>query len=416
MDENMLFNVINSLPYGIFWKNEELVYLGCNQKFLYLVGKQAITDIIGKTDIDIGWGTGRAGQLSTSDQQVINGKRPINVEQVVTLPKGPQVVVKINKVPLLEQDGRCVGLLGIVTQVAEQIAGYNASSTIKPELGTKANAEKLVFAKTTHPVVLLVEDNDIASNISQIILKQFGCEVKTTANAKEALVWATQGNADLMITDIGLPNMSGTELTMLIRAWEQSSHSRRLPIIGLTALAMDNMKKECLDSGMDTVVRKPLTHEITKEILSLYLQAQSSNSAKEKTALEGMPEDDKKWFQLANYPVFDMAMGLRNLGGNKRILSDALKMLVEESIPYEMQNLQKAHAENDWGRIQAIVLKLNGGALYCGAVKMTHACQCFEDYWISGQRQLLEKIYIQLIAVLIETQKTIKSVLEPQKM
>lgn len=60
--ELYLENIIERIPYHIFWKNADCVYLGCNQRFAELIGR-APRDIIGKTDFDFGWGEGKQSSI-----------------------------------------------------------------------------------------------------------------------------------------------------------------------------------------------------------------------------------------------------------------------------------------------------------------------------------------------------------------
>ena len=69
----VLKNIIERIPYYIFWKNRDSVYLGCNQRFLDLVGKKSASEIIGKTDFELGWGIGESDNFRKGDQEVMGG-------------------------------------------------------------------------------------------------------------------------------------------------------------------------------------------------------------------------------------------------------------------------------------------------------------------------------------------------------
>ncbi|HEX4044378.1 MAG TPA: response regulator [Gammaproteobacteria bacterium] len=298
--------------------------------------------------------------------------------------------------------------LGLLFYLQFQEAVRTASLQADSPATSSDKAQHKLF----HANLLLVEDNDIARNISKIILKQFGCEVQTTASGKEAFNLVMKNDYALMIVDIGLPDIQGDELTRMIREQEKAQGKKHLPIIGLTALTFDKTKEECLKAGMNMVIRKPLTYDATKDFLNQFLPASMAVSEEKPTTPSGK---DERILQLQKYPLFDLNDGLMHLGGNKRILLDALLMLVLESIPTERAVLLQAHAIHDWETINHTILKLSGGALHCGALRLTQACQLFEGRWIAQDQAGLESLYLPLMMILDETEREVKAFLECEK-
>lgn len=107
-----LEKIIDRIPYFIFWKNLESVYLGCNQRFADLVGKKSPREVIGKTDFDLNWGQGEPEFYIQGDQEVMRGNPRVNIEEVLIRPDGSRVVMLVNKLPLRDQYGHCIGVLG----------------------------------------------------------------------------------------------------------------------------------------------------------------------------------------------------------------------------------------------------------------------------------------------------------------
>jgi CheY-like chemotaxis protein len=85
---------------------------------------------------------------------------------------------------------------------------------------------------------------------------------------------------DVIITDIGLPNIDGNEYTVLYRYWEKKSHRYPVPIIGLSAHTSDEIKREAIAAGMNAVLAKPINSEKINEILKLLVSDErlTSNS------------------------------------------------------------------------------------------------------------------------------------------
>ena len=122
--------------------------------------------------------------------------------------------------------------------------------------------------KTGH--VLLVEDNIIALHLIEALTAQAGLTYVSATNGETAFNYAKSTNFDMIITDIGLPNISGYELTAAIRQWEQATNRPPVPIIGLTAHASHSLQKECLQAGMQQMISKPIDVATIKKLMHQY--------------------------------------------------------------------------------------------------------------------------------------------------
>lgn len=74
-ERKFLCDLIDQLSVAIFWKNTELVFLGCNKFFANLVGLSSPQDIIGKTDYDLLWGDALANSYRQEDQQILQSQQ-----------------------------------------------------------------------------------------------------------------------------------------------------------------------------------------------------------------------------------------------------------------------------------------------------------------------------------------------------
>jgi PAS domain S-box-containing protein len=116
----VLKNIVERLPYYIFWKDITSAYMGCNQRFLDLVGKQNADEIIGQTDFELGWGDGEPEFFRMADKRVMDGFAQINLEEILVRPDGSQIVMLVSKVPLRDEYHNCIGILGMSTDITEQ--------------------------------------------------------------------------------------------------------------------------------------------------------------------------------------------------------------------------------------------------------------------------------------------------------
>jgi len=112
--------VMDSLPMGIFWKDRNSRYLGCNQRMLLDAGLSSIQEIIGKTDFDMPWGED-AKLHEASDSLVLEfGQSLLNVEETCTKIANTPKCLRTNKMPLKTPYGEIIGILCSYEDITEQ--------------------------------------------------------------------------------------------------------------------------------------------------------------------------------------------------------------------------------------------------------------------------------------------------------
>ena len=125
-----------------------------------------------------------------------------------------------------------------------------------PHRATEAGLEQDArLARIRGARILLVEDNEINQLVALESLRKMGFEVEVAANGREAVELAAANSYRAILMDLQMPEMDGFQATALIRA---TATGRDLPIIALTAAAMVQEKKACLDAGMNDHVPKPI--------------------------------------------------------------------------------------------------------------------------------------------------------------
>lgn len=114
--------------------------------------------------------------------------------------------------------------------------------------------------------VLLVEDNEVNRKLALHMLKRLGCSVEIATNGREAVEMTASRVYDLVLMDIQMPEMDGIEATRLIREREQNS-GRHLPIVAMTAHAMEGDRERCLAAGMDDYLSKPVKIDLLAQMV-----------------------------------------------------------------------------------------------------------------------------------------------------
>lgn len=259
--------------------------------------------------------------------------------------------------------------------------------------------------------VLVVEDNPIAQTVAKSILAQLNCQADIAESGNKAVEMWKAGAYDLIFMDIGLPDIDGYQVTHLIRVQELAKKSHT-PIIALTAHAGDENKKRCIDAGMNAVLTKPLTVKSCTDIVDAFIPGKHPHKTQESlNYFSDLPQQTDELFNLSPFPLLDIKEGIKTTG-SKTALADMLTFMVNESLPDDLAAMKKAHAAQDWDKTQQLAHKIKGGAVYVGTVRIKMACQYLERYWKTGQRNLLEELYQQILKVIEESLSEISHWLE----
>jgi two-component system aerobic respiration control sensor histidine kinase ArcB len=122
--------------------------------------------------------------------------------------------------------------------------------------------------RTRH--VLLVEDNLVALRVIELFANQIGLQTLSATTGEQAMELATTHDFDLIITDLGLPGISGYLLSANIREWEQLNNRPSTPIIGITAKPLQEVSEQCKLSGMNWVLSKPINGDILTKMVGKF--------------------------------------------------------------------------------------------------------------------------------------------------
>ncbi len=131
-----------------------------------------------------------------------------------------------------------------------------AGQFLKENLNTWPKEKTEAVAKTVK--ILLAEDNPINQKVATLILRKSGYEVEVVNDGAEAVQALMVRSYDLVLMDVQMPNMDGLEATRRIRDPQSRVLNSQIPIIALTAHAMKGDEENCVASGMNDYLAKPI--------------------------------------------------------------------------------------------------------------------------------------------------------------
>ncbi len=190
---------------------------------------------------------------------------------------------------------------------------------------------------------LLVDDNEINRQIAKELLEQAGINVEMATNGLEAvnLVNGNPNYYDIVLMDVQMPEMDGITATKIIR---ETFSANDLPIVAMTAHAMEQERLRCLSAGMNDHVSKPISIDALHKSLSVWLRGkvysdcvtdrnyQTFNVSDPDILDDGLPH---------NLHPFDLPSAIVNVNNNRLLIKSMLIKFVElyESAPVDILNL-----------------------------------------------------------------------------
>ena len=123
--------------------------------------------------------------------------------------------------------------------------------------------------------VLLVEDNVVNQKLASRLLERLGHSVVVAADGLEALAALERQPVDVVLMDVQMPKMDGFEATAAIRQKERARGAERIPIVALTAHALQGDRETCLAAGMDAYLAKPVLRDDLARVLAEVTEARA---------------------------------------------------------------------------------------------------------------------------------------------
>ncbi len=220
--------------------------------------------------------------------------------------------------------------------------------------------------------ILVVDDTPVNREVAIVMLRKLGFTAEGVASGEAAIQAVTRGTYAAVLMDCQMPGLSGYEATRRIRGLSDRAKAR-IPIIAMTAHALQGDRELCLASGMDDYLAKPIKSASLKTTILRWLQAADEAScaaheppraAATKRQLDAVDEETIKQLQ-----------GLSD--GDDNLLRDLIEAFLENASP-TIESLELALARSDMSSVAKRAHTLFGSCGNFGAKKMMALCRAVE--------------------------------------
>jgi len=232
--------------------------------------------------------------------------------------------------------------------------------------------------------VLLVEDNMINQQVASELLEKTGLNVTIADNGLEAVARVSQKQFDLVFMDIHMPELDGIEAAKLIRGQNKYAD---LPIVAMTANAMEGDKNQSLAAGMNDHITKPIDPTILVNTLIKWIKPR--NTLIEKP----ISSDNNDATRLLVFESIDSVQGIKNVGGNSKFYFKILQEFAHDNknVAKEMYN---DIMTGDYKKAFITVHTVKGVAANIAALTLSEAAAQLEGALRNETYDKVESLYL----------------------
>ncbi len=284
------------------------------------------------------------------------------------------------------------------SQLRDCLAMVVGSSAITGQIlpKTLVTRHRVSEAQKRNARILLVEDNPTNQEVASTILRRLGYRVEIAGNGKEAIIRLKNELFTLVFMDCQMPELDGFAATALIRDPASVVLNPDIPIIAMTANAMQGDRDRCIQSGMDDYIAKPVQPDDFVAVISRWLNGN-----------KGLPPVEHIEVSKKQEPeLFAENELLQRLLGEEALVKRIIGTFSKDT-PEQLREMKQAIAEN--ARDKAIMLAHNikGAAANISSPALRSAAQSIEDCLKKDDQQNLplalkefDRLYLELSQIL----------------
>ena len=271
-----------------------------------------------------------------------------------------QVAIKLGYLGCLQKPL----LRGRLLRAVGQAVGRLEAGCVEPELQSgnlRYRAVDEERAEARGALILVAEDNPVNALVIETMMQQLGFIVHIVGNGREAWNELQKRTYGLLITDCHMPVLDGYQLAQKVRR-QEAHQGWYLPIIALTASAMESDARRCAEVGMDDYLTKPVTLQALNDMVVKHLPV--VDELRELTGQQLSPSEGVD--SVAAADLIDEAMIRLTFGGDQAIMVEMLQLFIDTTRPL-VQSAHGAMLQEQWQEAASMVHQMVGAAGTAGA-------------------------------------------------
>ena len=228
--------------------------------------------------------------------------------------------------------------------------------------------------------VLLAEDNPVNVEVAKAMLESLGLQAEVAHNGLEALQAVRSKRFEAVLMDCQMPVMDGFAATSEIRREEQDAgRPRTLPIVAITANALQGDREACLAAGMDDYLSKPFTQAQLAGVIGRWIALPLSASVHHGEAVPTLPPEAREVIQrdVINARALENIRALSQQGGDA-LVRKVIAAYVGD-VPQHLRTLRQAVGGEDADTLRRVAHSLKSASANVGAETLARLCKDLEQ-------------------------------------
>jgi CheY-like chemotaxis protein/HPt (histidine-containing phosphotransfer) domain-containing protein len=222
--------------------------------------------------------------------------------------------------------------------------------------------------------ILIVEDNATNQFVAQCILEEFGIQADITADGEEAITALETMHYDLVFMDCQMPVLDGYNATRRIRDIHSKVLNSTIPIIAMTANAMQGDRGKCIDAGMNDFISKPIESNKVLQILKLWLPEHEITGLQKKAPIASVNKTSDKLQTV----IFDASALRQRLMNNENLIRKVIETFSSD-MELQIKILNTAIIDEDFVTATAQAHKIKGAAANVSGIELSVLALIIED-------------------------------------
>jgi two-component system sensor histidine kinase/response regulator len=242
--------------------------------------------------------------------------------------------------------------------------------------------------------VLLAEDNAVNQEVAISMLEILESEYQLAENGKQVLAALNGDQFNIILMDCQMPEMDGFEAAAEIRRMERDNKANRIPIIAVTANAMEGDREQCIAAGMDDYLSKPFSQIQLAEMLQRWCGEIATVEDEQSHKYDGQQDGDcgvsNEAHDQPDEPAIDQA-ALNNIRllqrPGKPDLLEKIVLLYMKDSPGLLNALRDAIDQDDAEQVRMHAHRFRSGSANLGALRLAELCKQLEEMGRNNELQ-----------------------------
>ncbi|MCK4709152.1 MAG: response regulator, partial [Gammaproteobacteria bacterium] len=263
--------------------------------------------------------------------------------------------------------------------------------------------------------VLVVEDNIVNQQVAEGMLQKFGVNIDLASNGEEAIKALEQKSYDIVFMDCQMPVLDGYEATQQIRDQLSPVQNHSIPVVAMTANAMQGDREQCIAAGMDDYIAKPVDPSRIQIALSRWLPEHCQQNDKQNMDTQDLIATTETNHELHNTNktsespvlVFDYDAFSKRLGKDKELIHRIARQFIED-LPNQIEQLNVFYKNKDMNQLDALAHQIKGGSATIGGIALSDRAKKLEQTSQSGNIENIDKEITEIKACFEQLKKAIE--------